>query len=313
MSSDFSVQSSSIEGQSLVQNSILIRVSFGRLGNSRKVGEEVLNTEADKSLFKVSKSLLDSEELDAIQKADAKLSAFIRKHAVPFDGFDCLLIPKWKFTEVVERLKEYADVERPALVQALVDVYPDRVAAAREALRTEFNDQDYPSLDGLRDCFKLRWRLQEFGIPGQLQQINPEFYLQEIEREKARIENATETIMQAQREILLSLLATLEEKLSGKADPETGRKKTLNAGAITKVQEFLETFKLANVTNDVALAELAQKAEFVLTGISTKDLKGKVEEKAQIAESLGSIRQSLASLVETGSGVLRRIKPVLEV
>src|ERR1700678_3097366 len=56
----------------LVTNSVLVRIGFGVLGNSKKANVEV-KTSAEQTRFKVHKMLLDSPELKAITKADMKI------------------------------------------------------------------------------------------------------------------------------------------------------------------------------------------------------------------------------------------------
>ena len=57
------------QGANLARETVCIAVSFGLLGNSRKVANSAVEVDADKNLIKVSKTLLESKELDAIRKA----------------------------------------------------------------------------------------------------------------------------------------------------------------------------------------------------------------------------------------------------
>jgi hypothetical protein len=50
-------------GQDLAQRTVCVKVRLGRLGNTRKVSNSQVEVDTDKSLIRVSKHLLDSNEL----------------------------------------------------------------------------------------------------------------------------------------------------------------------------------------------------------------------------------------------------------
>src|SRR5258708_6959581 len=60
-------------GKDLAQRTVFIRVSFGLIGNSRKVPNSAVEVDTDKDLIRVNKTLLDSKELKAIKSADSDL------------------------------------------------------------------------------------------------------------------------------------------------------------------------------------------------------------------------------------------------
>ena len=57
-------------GQDLAQKTVCVKVRLGRLGNTRKVSNSQVEVDTDKSLIRVSKSLLDSQELRSIANFD---------------------------------------------------------------------------------------------------------------------------------------------------------------------------------------------------------------------------------------------------
>ncbi len=77
--------------QSIVEKTVLLRVNFRIMGNSRKVNTGILSTSANGKLLKIQKTLLESKELEAIKKSDAQMRAILHDMCVPYDmGLDLL-------------------------------------------------------------------------------------------------------------------------------------------------------------------------------------------------------------------------------
>ena len=76
------VQSSDNE---LAKQTVFIKVHLGLLGNTRKVSPSQVEVDADKALIRVSKTLLDSPELQAIRTLDGDVRHFLYDMCLPFD------------------------------------------------------------------------------------------------------------------------------------------------------------------------------------------------------------------------------------
>jgi hypothetical protein len=76
------VQSSDNE---LAKQTVFIKVHLGLLGNTRKVSPSQVEVDADKALFRVSKTLLDSPELQAVRALDGDVRHFLYDMGLPFD------------------------------------------------------------------------------------------------------------------------------------------------------------------------------------------------------------------------------------
>src|ERR1700744_1429378 len=141
-----------VDATDLVNNTLFLSINFGSLGNSRKVGEDILNTEADHSFFKVSKTLLDSPELRAITKADAKLRIWIKNVCHPFEK-GIVLVPYALVERVTAKLQEYR-IERNALVDEFVKAYPALQRQAKQNLGSQYRDKDYPKSEYVKNVFR---------------------------------------------------------------------------------------------------------------------------------------------------------------
>jgi hypothetical protein len=279
--------------QALVKNSILLKVSFGVLGNSKKADEDLIKDNTAKERFKIHKTLLDSPELKAIQRADQALKMWLVRECIPFE-MGVMLLSSAKLPLLWERMTRYAKVERPALINAFVEAYPRLVNEAKQALGKDFIASEYPNVSDVRKRFYFDYKPLSFDVPSALKSISKEVYDTEILKAQANIATVTEEIQQAQRQVLLGLVETLDDQLK---PGEDGKRKALHQGAITKLNKFLGEFHLENLTGDAETAALVEQLHDLTNGISAAGLKGKEDVKSGIAEKLLSIKEKLGTMV----------------
>jgi hypothetical protein len=281
------------EKQGLAANSVLMRMGFGVIGNSKKAYVAV-ETKAEQTRFKVHKTLLNSPELKAISKADMRIRQFVYKESIPFDmGSVLLSYAKLDFVSGV--LDNYREVERPALVAEFVKAYPARVDEAKAELKEEFNAKDFPEPNEVSGSFVFEYKLMGFDVPGELASINKAVYAAQVEKAKAQIADVTHEIQQAQRAILFSLVDNLAFKLM---PDENGKTRVINKGAVEKLQKFLVDFDFNNVTGDAETKKLCGQLKALTEGASPETFKNDAELKAATAAKLVGIQDSLEGLLE---------------
>jgi hypothetical protein len=113
------VQSSDNE---LAKQTVFIKVHLGLLGNTRKVNPSQVEVDADKALIRVSKTLLDSAELQAIRALDGDVRHFLYDMCLPFD-VGIHLLPLCLVETVEEKLRELKE-KRRELVESFLSAYP---------------------------------------------------------------------------------------------------------------------------------------------------------------------------------------------
>jgi hypothetical protein len=282
------VENIASEKQALVLNSALIRVAFGVIGNSKRAYVGV-DTTAEQTRFKVHKTLLNSEELKDITKADFKMRQWIDKETIPFD-MGAKLVAMSRINNIIKVLDEYKFVTRPALVVKFQEAYPALLNDAMKELGPEFNIGDFVSVENVKEKFSFDYKIVGFEVPGSLKAVNAAAYQAEVEKAAAQIQSVTHEIEQAQRTLLLSLIDTLDDKLSEDKIP--------TQGAIEKLQKFLADFSLNDITNDVQAAKLVEDLKLLTQGISAKGIKGNVEFQAELTSKIISAQKSLEGMVE---------------
>lgn len=291
-----SIENVSDKGQALVANSVLVRLNFHVLGNTKKSFAEVV-TDGDQNRYKTHKVLLNSPELKQISNQDLKMRVWMYKECVPFD-MGVMLVSIKKVANVVAVLKEYKEVTRPALVAAFKAAYSELLKEATVALKSDFNIGDFLPVEKLDAEFSFDYKILGFNVPEELATINSEIFQAEVEKAQAHINSITHEIEQAQRTVLLSMIDTLDDKLADGKVP--------NQTSIDKLQKFLAEFELQDVTSDKKLAPIVAELKALTEGISSKGIKGKVEFQAELAEKILSVKSSLEEMVE--SRPARRIK-----
>lgn len=295
----------SASGEDLASKTVLLRVRFGLMGNSRKISNSAVQVDADKNLIRVSKKLLESEELDAIRKADGELRGYIYDTCLP--GFDdgLYFLPDLLIDQVEATFKKFK-TERETLVDVFIAAYPELCKKAEESLRAVYSSKDYPSAEDVRAKFTFSWNYMEFGVPGKLRRTNPALFAQEREKLADTFRDAEEQVIQVMRATLAEMVEKLRERLTD----DGGKQKIFRDTAVTNLQEFLNSFDFRNVTNDTDLKAQVDRARALITGTDPQALRDMDGLRNRVREGMAAISQALEPLVMDKPS--RKFRPELE-
>ena len=287
-----------MDASALIDKTVFLKTRFGAIGNARKVsGSEVLKTDAEVSLLKVSKTLLNSSELDAIKKEDGKLRAWLYNTCLPFD-MGIMLLPIGLIETAESKMKAYK-VGRASLVEKFIAAYPGLCAEAAQQLGSLYDATEYPTVDEIRKRYTFDWQYTTFGVPGQLKNISSALFEAEQQKAAATMQAATEEITSLMRETLLKLVSHLQARLS---PGDAGKPKILRESAVDNLTQFLNTFDMRNVTNDADLASQVAKARALIGGHDAMSFRNSDVLKTQVLAGLDSIMDSLSEMVEEKPG-----------
>lgn len=303
MTTEIAVQDGQMQDiSSLIETTVFLRAKFGTIGNSKKVkGGDVLSTDADQNLLRVSKQLLDSKELQAINKADTAMRIWLKNICLPYD-VGMYLLPM-KLVQLTKAKFEEFKTERKGLVEEFIKVYPELRDNAAKHLGSLYNAMDYPDPVEVASKFFFHYQFVSLGVPGQLKTISEELFKEEQEKAEKVMQGAVEEITALMRQTLLTQITHLQERLEPTAD---GKVKILHESAIKNVQEFLSTFELRNVTGDKDLAALVEQTRSLLDGTSATAIRSSDEFRAKILSGIDGITSSLSELVQDKPGRLFR-------
>ena len=284
----------------LADKTCFLLIEFNRFGNSRKVDVKV-ETAASQDRFRHNKTLLNSPELQEIAKRDSALRVWLDKpnrcwrlgasmRCVAYDLVD----------EVFEKCNAYLN-ERPSLVEACGQVYLQQIAEAQKDLGPQFNADDYPTLEEFLKEFDMTFKILTFSTPEKLKITSPKVYAMEKAKEAEQLKLASVEIRTAQRVLLAEYVNKLLETLK----PSEGKKKKLHKATVEKLQDFLITFDLRNVTDDAELKTQVDKLQLIMAGVDTEKIKNSDNLKADIIKSFSEASEFVSNLPEVKGRKIR--------
>lgn len=272
----------------------LIRVSFGMFGNTRKVPTSQVEVDTDKSMIRVNKTLLDSKELVAINKADCELRRWLYGMVCLASGSGVYIVSIDAIPKIRERLQVYKNTERPKLIKDFLRTYPDLCKLSAERLRALGNAMEYPTVDEAEAEFTLTWRISGFGPPDSLKAI-PGAYAEEVRKDEEERQEIWTEIRTTMRATMAQLVTHLRERLESEAD---GRPKVFRGTTVTNLMEFLENFKFRNATEDSELMAEVKKAKTLLNGLDADKIRESDSVREYVKKEMAKISDSLGKLVQ---------------
>ena len=284
-------------GEDLARKTVFVKLHLGLLGNTRKVSSAQVEVDADKNSIHISKSLLDSPELEAIRRLDGEIRRYLYSVCLPFEpGIHLLPIG----------LIEAADAElgtfrakREGLVEEFLGAYPRLCKEAAGRLRTLYNPLDYPPLEAVRSQFSCSWQYVSYGVPHQLREVSERMFQNEREKAAERMAEAYSEVRQVLRQAMVELVAHLRDRLTDQPD---GTPQRLRESTVQKLREFLDTFDFRNVTDDQELKEQVERVRTLLTGTTTDAIRNTAELRVQVREGMADIAQCLETMVSDRVG-----------
>lgn len=283
----------------LFDNAIALRLELTKLGIARKRSAADIQTDADPDLVRVGADMLEAEEYDAIVAADNDLRSWVRARSVscPLFSAGAYMVKVRKYREIRDRVREYLTVERPALVDAFVQVYDVRAEEGRRKLGSLARANDYPPAARVREAFggSMQW----FGIaaPGALAGVDGEALEAEAEALRAEFQAAREAARVALRVEWSKLVDRMVDRLSPGAD---GARKRFTETLTANVAEFCELFDDRDWTNDGEIRAMLGKARAVLAGVDVETLRTDDELRARTAEVFGELKTQTDLMVRSG-------------
>jgi hypothetical protein len=203
---------------------------------------------------------------------------------------------------VDEELAEFRD-KRRVLVEVFLTAYPRLCQEAAGRLRTLHNPADYPPVDEVRSRFTFSWQYVSYGVPEQLREISARMFQTERDKAVQAMSEACAEVQQVMRASLLEMVNHLRDRL---ADQPDGKPQRLRESTVQKLREFLATFNLRNVVDDQELKEQVERAQALLGGVSTDELRNMPLVRASVREGMASIAAQMDVLA--GDRVSRKFR-----
>ena len=280
---------------SLMDNAVLLSVSFHRFGTRKTVGSDEVETDADRKMIHVCKDLFESDHYDDIVTHDGKTSKYIKRltTGAPFLRAGVSLLGQALVTEVDSYLKGRA-VERRALVGLFIEQLPLCKQSAEIRLGSLFNRADYPSAESVEGAFRIDWSFLEFQTPGKLRGISPEIWAQQQAKLASAIQSAADECTIMLRAEAAGLLNKMLDRLS---PDDSGKRKKFHDTLTENVHQFLDTFAARNITNDNQLAKLVEDVRAIMKGVDASHLRDSDTLRAKVTGQVGAISAKLETML----------------
>ena len=278
-------------GHTLAQKTVCVKVRLGRIGNTRKVSNSQVEVDTDKSLIRVSKHLLDSQELRTIANFDGEIRRYLYDTCLPFEA-GIHLCPLGLLEQMEERLREFG-TRRQELVKAFLTAYPMLCQEAAKRLRSLYNPKDYPPLDFVEQQFSFIWQYISFGVPEQLREISTKIWQDEREKAAEAMAEAGREIQQVLRTAMADLVKHMRDRLK---DGPDGKPLRFKESTVSNLVDFLGTFNFRNVTDDAELKSMVDKARTMLAGVSAEALRTTGDLRAQVQQGMADLAAELDTM-----------------
>jgi hypothetical protein len=279
-------------GQDLAQRTVCVKVRLGRLGNTRKVSNSQVEVDTDKSLIRVSKHLLDSEELRTIANFDGEIRRYLYDTCLPFEA-GIHLCPFGLLEQTEGKLREFGS-RRQEFVKAFLAAYPVLCQEAAKRLRSLYNPADYPPAEFVEHQFTFIWQYISFGVPDQLHEISTKIWQDEREKAAQVMAEAGQEIQQVLRTAMSELVKHMRDRLKDGAD---GKPLRFKETTVSNPVDFLGTFNFRNVTDDADLKSLVDRARTILAGVSADALRTTGDLRAQVQQGMADLAAELDTLI----------------
>lgn len=291
----------------IFERAVCLSIEIGKPGKSKKGNIDAIETDADKDVLKLSKTIFDGDEWSAITAIDTAIHNYLK----PANGV-CLeskilrggmhLVPIDLIEAVDAKLAAFA-VEREERVAAFMAVYDSMVEQSRERLKSQFNPADYPRAEAVSEKFYIDREYVTLGVPGKLKAVSAHIFAREKEQAENKWREAAGEIQVALRQAMADLVGYMVDRLTPKPD---GGRKVLTAAGVEKLTSFIDTFKARNITDDADLEELVGKAHDILDGRDVESLRKDDAVRREIVEQFGELKTSLDGML--ANAPRRRIK-----
>jgi len=290
---------------------IVVKVSFeGSLPKTKKLTTEekrlVMNLpDTVKVPIGGDKPLFESKEYDALTKFIQDRRDEFARMGIPHVKFQAAHVVDITRIPEIDELAVKTEGELRLLVENLVAVYPLQITPEATKLGPLYNPRDYKSVESLRGLFKFDYDWMAFGVPDELKQFDSRIYA----KAKAKAEKVWAEI---EANGVLLLRQTVDDLVGGLVESLTpkdgGEKRKFYATTVTKIQDFIASFKGRNICNDAELDAKVSEMEAIVKGLDLKAMSSDQALRQSVKTRMEGVKSSLSSLVVSASSRMMQLE-----
>ena len=276
--------------ENIFEKGCLIQLSISKWGGVKKISDSQLAQMTDvHEWLTATKKLVDPESLKPICKVGNTARTYLTSISLPFPIQGMVFIPKEMITRVDQKLEEFK-TEFSQTVASFLQDYDKLRETAMVYLGELFNEIDYPV--HVEEKFSFTWRFIILDVPnGKSGILSPEVYEREKEKFIQTMEEARSMAIESLREEFASMVERITERFTQNGD---GKSKVFKNATVESFYEFFETFKERNIFRDEQLAQLVERAQAVLGGVSAENIRTNADLKENIRGGMAEVEGVMA-------------------
>jgi hypothetical protein len=279
------------ESNRMQDRCVCLSVEFATYGTQRKLDMSKVQTDADKSRIRASKSILDSPRMSAIHSKWGEAYNWLRTKVLPSPFRRGVYnVPRELIDEIDRRLQQFQGEAKP-LVEALVAELPELKERDKQAFKSQYNERNYPTADELRSAFFVKTQVLEFRVPDKL---SPRLQA----RETAKNMEAWAENEKVVREFLRETWKFIVGQFANQLRVSKKSKGRIHDSTVKNLKEFAKDFDVRNVTDDDRLLALVARAKGLLDGVDADALRDDERLRAKVSAGMDKIEAEVNGLTE---------------
>jgi hypothetical protein len=261
--------------------------------HDRKVSRDVANQHgAQERAGRYNKQLLmGASRLEDLRTLAGQIRQHFYKVTLPWSDEGLRLLPSHFLFELTARMREFK-VDFSAGVEQFLEVYPSYIREAHAELGSLFREEDYPSVDKLREKFSVNLEILPISTGDDFRVTMSAEEQARIAREidanvRQRLDKGTDDLWKRLRDVVSHMVDRLNE-------PDS----RFHATLITNIHDLVSLLPQLNVNQDLDLERFATQIQERLCNYTAQELK-----KDDLLRT---------STAVAGAGIVAKMNEVLE-
>jgi hypothetical protein len=278
------------------KEAVCLSLKLGMLRTRRRVDTGSIQTDADPEMVHVSKDILESAELKAVEQYRDSIKKYLKARCLPSPFRSGVYLIRLTLVDEAMKFLTDAEGQDKKNIATFMDFYrlhymkrhEDNPMSAK--LGSLYRGSDYPDPKKVEQAFIFEVQLWELSTPGSLRTIDRALY----EREKAKMDNVWEQAQQQITQVLLTefrdMTARMAERL---AVPPDGKPKVFRDSLVGNLQEWLDLFEKRDLAKDEDLQKLVVQARAMVSGLKPEVIRDSEALRTEIATEMQKITAQL--------------------
>ena len=269
-------------------------IDWSLLGTWKRVNVDLTNGKAPSEVRSM-KRLMKSESVSSMSKLKYRVKKLLGTYSLNSLFRQGVYVVPLEYVQHVDYELQAALAELENIKETLKDEWQDVIEEAKERLGDYFDSSDYCSAESASKQFALIYRYMPIdSTPDILKHVAADVYKADLERSKKEIEKELQAF---QDNLRLTLLGIIDNMRATLTKPD-GDKRVFGKRFFKRLDEFLETFNMKNLSDDGALANVVAQLREVSNGTDVMALKSSIDVQVALDTSLLRIGNAMATMLQ---------------